>query len=222
MLARAIRSCPARGRAPGVAGVLHGRPGGIAVLCRRPHRRAVPLPPAQDFKRVGGMTPDPNTGGKAPLPLPWLPRQHLSGGGQPDRRTCCGRTGPRKPVSDCRMLTSRLPPAAGSTSSTADSAIRDPSQRASEFRSANPLHAAATGKLADFGELRWRDGVRNSGTGGPSWRPGRDVVVGSEAEGVLHAGTTARRCARSFRPVAVLSRWGTADLSAARAHAYGC
>ncbi|CKM81087.1 phosphoribosylamine--glycine ligase [Mycobacterium tuberculosis] len=88
------------------------------------------------------------------------------------------------------------------------------------------LHAAATGKLADFGELRWRDGVAVTVVLAAENYPGRprvgDVVVGSEAEGVLHAGTTRRDDGAIVSSGGrVLSVVGTgADLSAARAHAY--
>ena len=54
------------------------------------------------------------------------------------------------------------------------------------------LHAAGTGKLADFGELRWRDGAAVTVVLAAENYPGRprvgDVVVGSEADG-----STARR-----------------------------
>jgi len=58
------------------------------------------------------------------------------------------------------------------------------------------LHAAGTGKLADFGELRWRDGAAVTVVLAAENYPGRprvgDVIVGSEVEGVLHAGTARR------------------------------
>ena len=88
------------------------------------------------------------------------------------------------------------------------------------------LHAAATGTLADFGELRWRDGAAVTVVLAAENYPGRprvgDVVVGSEAEGVLHAGT-ARRDDGSVVSSGgrVLSVVGTgADLPAARTQVY--
>ena len=74
------------------------------------------------------------------------------------------------------------------------------------------LHAAATGTLADFGELRWHDGAAVTVVLAAENYPGRprvgDVVVGSEAEGVLHAGRPAATTARSslWRPRAVGGR----------------
>ncbi len=73
------------------------------------------------------------------------------------------------------------------------------------------LHAAATGTLADFGELRWRDGAAVTVVLAAENYPGRprvgDVVVGSEAEGVLHAGRSAATTARSSRLAAACCRW---------------
>ena len=55
------------------------------------------------------------------------------------------------------------------------------------------LNAAATGTLADFGELRWRDGAAVTVVLAAENYPGKprtgDAIVGSEAAGVLHAGT---------------------------------
>src|SRR5581483_4993804 len=58
------------------------------------------------------------------------------------------------------------------------------------------LYATATGGLASFGDLRWRDGAAVTVVLAAENYPGRprlgDVVVGAEADGVLHAGTTRR------------------------------
>jgi phosphoribosylamine--glycine ligase len=88
------------------------------------------------------------------------------------------------------------------------------------------LHAAATGTLADFDPLRWRDGAAVTIVLAAENYPGRprvgDVVVGSEAEGVLHAGTARRDDGTIVSSGGrVLSVVGTgADLPAARAQAY--
>ena len=88
------------------------------------------------------------------------------------------------------------------------------------------LHAAATGTLADFGELRWRDGAAVTVVLAAENYPGRprvgDVIVGSEAEGVLHAGTARRDDGAIVSSGGrVLSVVGTgADLPAARTHVY--
>jgi phosphoribosylamine--glycine ligase len=88
------------------------------------------------------------------------------------------------------------------------------------------LYAAGTGTLSDFGELRWREGAAVTVVLAAENYPGRprvgDVVVGSEAEGVLHAGTARRDDGTIVSSGGrVLSVVGTgADLSAARTLAY--
>jgi phosphoribosylamine--glycine ligase len=88
------------------------------------------------------------------------------------------------------------------------------------------LHAAATGRLADFGELRWRDGAAVTVVLAAENYPGRprvgDVVTGADVEGVLHAGTTRRDDGAIVSSGGrVLSVVGTgADLATARSAAY--
>jgi phosphoribosylamine--glycine ligase len=88
------------------------------------------------------------------------------------------------------------------------------------------LYAAATGQLADFGEVQWRDGAAVTVVVAAENYPGRprvgDVIVGSEAEGVLHAGTARRDDGAIVSSGGrVLSVVGTgADLAAARTRAY--
>jgi phosphoribosylamine--glycine ligase len=88
------------------------------------------------------------------------------------------------------------------------------------------LHAAATGELASFGDLRWRDGAAVTVVLAAEHYPGRprlgDVITGAEADGVLHAGTARRGDGAIVSSGGrVLSVVGTgADLSAARSAAY--
>jgi phosphoribosylamine--glycine ligase len=88
------------------------------------------------------------------------------------------------------------------------------------------LRAAATGQLAGFGELRWREGAAVTVVLAAENYPGRprvgDAITGSEADGVLHAGTARRDDGAVVSSGGrVLSVVGTgADLSAARAAAY--
>jgi phosphoribosylamine--glycine ligase len=87
------------------------------------------------------------------------------------------------------------------------------------------LHAAATGQLADQ-PLQWRDGYAVTVVVAAENYPGRprvgDVIVGSEADGVLHAGTARRDDGAVVSSGGrVLSVVGTgADLVAARDTAY--
>jgi phosphoribosylamine--glycine ligase len=88
------------------------------------------------------------------------------------------------------------------------------------------LYAAATGDLAGFGPLRWRDGAAVTVVLAAENYPGRprlgDVVSGTDAEGVLHGGTTRRDDGTIVSSAGrVLSVVGTgADLTAARSAAY--
>jgi len=88
------------------------------------------------------------------------------------------------------------------------------------------LDAAATGRLAEFEPLRWHDGYAVTVVIAAENYPGRprvgDVIVGSEAHGVLHAGTARRDDGAIVSSGGrVLSVVGTgADLTAARAAAY--
>lgn len=88
------------------------------------------------------------------------------------------------------------------------------------------LNAAATGTLASFGELRWRDGAAVTVVVAAENYPGKprvgDAISGSEAAGVLHAGTIRRDDGAIVSTGGrVLSVVGTgADLTAARSAAY--
>jgi phosphoribosylamine--glycine ligase len=88
------------------------------------------------------------------------------------------------------------------------------------------LRAGATGQLADQPALRWRDGSAVTVVVAAENYPGRprvgDVIVGAEADGVLHAGTARRDDGAIISSGGrVLSVVGTArDLMAAREAAY--
>ena len=82
------------------------------------------------------------------------------------------------------------------------------------------------GRWRSFGELQWRDGAAVTVVLAAENYPGRprmgDMIVGSEADGVLHAGTARRDDGAIVSSGGrVLSVVGTgADLAAARAAAY--
>jgi phosphoribosylamine--glycine ligase len=88
------------------------------------------------------------------------------------------------------------------------------------------LHAAATGALAGHPPLRWRDGAAVTVVLAAENYPGRprvgDVIAGSEADGVLHAGTARRDDGAVVSSGGrVLSVVGAGpDLAAARDDAY--
>lgn len=191
----------------------------------------VPLLPAQDFKRVGDHDTGPNTGGMgAYAPLPWLPDSVVQSivddvvkpvAAEMVRRGCpftgllyaglaITSTGPSVVEFNCRF--------------------GDPETQAVLALIESPLgtllKAAATGELAAQPPLQWRDGSAVTVVLAAENYPGRprvgDVIGGSDADGVLHAGTSRRDDGAVVSAGGrVLSVVGTgADLPAARAAAY--
>jgi phosphoribosylamine--glycine ligase len=159
---------------------------------------ALPLVPAQDFKRVGEGDAGPNTGGMgAYAPLPWAP---------PDLVDSVMASVVRPTLTQMRR---RDTPFAGLL--YVGLALTGKGPRVIEFNArfgdpetqvvlallesplATLLHAAATGTLADHPPLRWRDGsavlVVVAAAGYPEAARTGDVIVGAEVPGVLHAGT---------------------------------
>jgi phosphoribosylamine--glycine ligase len=191
----------------------------------------VPLLAAQDFKRVGDGNVGPNTGGMgAYAPVPWLPDAMVARivdeivrpvAAEMTGRGCrfsgllyCGlaitSTGPAVIEFNCRF--------------------GDPETQSVLALLESPLGqlltAAATGHLAEFGPLRWRDGAAVTVVLAAENYPARprlgDVITGAETDAVLHAGTTRRADGALVSAGGrVLSVVGTgADLAAARADAY--
>jgi phosphoribosylamine---glycine ligase len=192
---------------------------------------ALPMLPAQDHKRVGDGDTGPNTGGMgAYTPLEWADAEVtaaiVSGVVEPVaaelvRRGCpfsgllyaglaIGASGPAVVEFNCRF--------------------GDPETQAVLALLESPLgqllHATATGTLADFGALEWRDGYAVTVVVAAENYPGRprvgDVITGSAADGVLHAGTARRDDGAVISCGGrVLSVVGAgADLVAAREAAY--
>ncbi|MCC8249052.1 phosphoribosylamine--glycine ligase [Saccharothrix luteola] len=173
----------------------------VSLFCLVDGATVVPLLPAQDFKRVGDGDSGPNTGGMgAYSPLPWA---------APDLvdtivSTCV------QPVVD--ELARRDTPFAGllyaglALTSTGPQVIEfncrfgDPETQAVLALLRTPpaalFHAAATGALASAPPLEWAEGHAVTVVIAAEGYPGRprtgDVISGSEAEGVLHAGTRRR------------------------------
>jgi len=203
----------------------------VSLFCVVDGRTVLPLLPAQDFKRVGEGDTGPNTGGMgAYAPLPWLPddvyRKVVSGIVEPVAAELVRRGSPF-----CGLLYVGLAITAnGPAVVEFNCRFGDPETQAVLALLDSPLgqllYAAGTGKLSDFGEVRWRDGVAVTVVLAAENYPGRprfgDVVVGSEADGVLHAGTTRRGDGAIVSSGGrVLSVVGTgADLAAARTRAY--
>ena len=203
----------------------------VSLFCLVDGATVVPLLPAQDFKRVADGDVGPNTGGMgAYAPLPWLSAETTAAivrdvvepvAAELLRRGCpftgllyaglaITADGPAVVEFNCRF--------------------GDPETQAVLALLESPLGAllaaTAAGTLADFGELQWSDGYAVTVVLAAENYPGRprvgDVISGSEAAGVLHAGT-ARRPDGAIVSAGgrVLSVVGTGpDLPEARAAAY--
>jgi phosphoribosylamine---glycine ligase len=203
----------------------------VSLFCVVDGETVVPLLPAQDFKRVGDGDTGPNTGGMgAYAPLPWLPdelcRDIVTRIVEPVAAEMVRRGNAFSGLLYVGLAITRKGPAVVEFNCR----FGDPETQAVLALLESPLgqllYAAGTGKLADFEELRWRDGAAVTVVLAAENYPGRprigDVIVGSEADGVLHAGTARRDDGAVVSSGGrVLSVVGTgADLNAARKHAY--
>jgi phosphoribosylamine---glycine ligase len=173
----------------------------VSLFCVVDGKTVVPLLPAQDFKRVGNGDAGPNTGGMgAYAPLPWLPgdvyREIVSGIVEPVAAEMVRRGNPF-----CGLLYVGLAiTAKGPAVVEFNCRFGDPETQAVLALLDSPLgqllFAAGEGSLAGFGELSWRDGTAVTVVLAAENYPGRprvgDVILGSEADGVLHAGTARR------------------------------
>ena len=192
---------------------------------------ALPLMPAQDFKRAGDDDAGPNTGGMgAYAPLPWAP---------PD---LVGRVMRETVEPTLAEMRKRGTPFAGllyvGLALTADgpkviefnARFGDPETQVVlallETPLAGLLYAAATGALAGHPPLRWRPGAAVTVVVASNNYPGTprtgDVIEGGEQPGVIHAGT-ARRADGALISAGgrVLSATAVGpDLAAARKAAY--
>ncbi|MDT5352144.1 MAG: phosphoribosylamine---glycine ligase [Mycobacterium sp.] len=203
----------------------------VSLFCVVDGETVVPLLAAQDFKRVGDGDTGPNTGGMgAYAPLPWLPadvyRSMVSKIVEPVAAELVRRDSRFSGLLYAGLAITANGPAVIEFNCR----FGDPETQSVLALLESPLgqllDAAATGKLASFGELRWRDGAALTVVLAAENYPGRprvgDVVVGSEAAGVLHAGTARRDDGAIVSSGGrVLSVVGTgADLSEARSAAY--
>jgi phosphoribosylamine--glycine ligase len=203
----------------------------VSLFCVVDGETVVPLLAAQDFKRVGDNDTGPNTGGMgAYAPLPWLPanvvvqivddivkpvaaelvRRGSSFSGMLYAGLAITSRGPAVVEFNCRFGD----PETQSVLALLDSPL------------GQLLHAAATGQLAEAPPLQWRDGAAVTVVLAAENYPGRprvgDVIVGAEADGVLHAGTARREDGAIVSSGGrVLSVVGTgSDLTEAREAAY--
>ncbi|MGB7142203.1 phosphoribosylamine--glycine ligase [Mycobacterium sp.] len=203
----------------------------VSLFCVVDGETVVPLLPAQDFKRVGDGDTGLNTGGMgAYAPLPWLPesvlRDVVSGIVEPVAAELVKRGSSFSGLLYVGLAITAMGPAVVEFNCR----FGDPETQAVLALLDSPLgqllHAASTGTLAEFGELRWRGGAAVTVVLAAEYYPGRprvgDIIAGSEADGVLHAGTARRDDGTVVSSGGrVLSVVGTGpDLVAARSAAY--
>jgi phosphoribosylamine---glycine ligase len=203
----------------------------VSLFCVVDGKTVVPLLAAQDFKRVGDGDAGPNTGGMgAYAPLPWLPadvyRDIVSNIVEPVAAELVRRSNPFSGLLYAGLAITSKGPAVIEFNCR----FGDPETQAVLALLESPLgqllNAAATGTLASFGELQWRDGAAVAVVLAAENYPGKprvgDAIVGSEAGGVLHAGTARGDDGAIVSSGGrVLSVVGTGkDLAAARSAAY--
>ncbi|HEY6648432.1 MAG TPA: phosphoribosylamine--glycine ligase [Mycobacterium sp.] len=191
----------------------------------------VPLLPAQDFKRVGDNDTGPNTGGMgAYAPLPWLPDEVVSQIVNDIVKPVAAEMVRRGSSFSGLLYAGLAITSKGPAVVEFNCRFGDPETQSVLALLETPLgqllRAAATGQLAEQPPLRWRDGYAVTVVVAAENYPGRprvgDVIVGAEADGVLHAGTARRDDGAIVSSGGrVLSVVGTGpDLMAARESAY--
>jgi phosphoribosylamine---glycine ligase len=199
-------------------------------------RTALPLLPAQDFKRARDGDQGPNTGGMgAYAPLPWLPAglagQVMDTVIQPALDELRRRGTPYRGLLYAGLsLTSD-----GVRVVEFNARFGDPETQVVLDRLTTPLggllRAAATGTLAGSAPLRWAPGAAVTVVIAAEGYPGRpavgDLIEGADfperdgASYLLHAGTARRGTGLVSAGGRVLNVVGTGpDLAAARAAAY--
>ncbi|HEX6969423.1 MAG TPA: phosphoribosylamine--glycine ligase [Micromonosporaceae bacterium] len=162
---------------------------------------AVPLLPAQDFKRVGDGDTGPNTGGMgAYAPLPWAPSglvdEVMTRVVHPTLAEMRRRGTPFTGL----LYVGLAITADGPKVVEFNARFGDPETQVVlallETPLAGLLHAAATGTLAAHPPLRWRDGAAVTVVVAAAGYPGTPrtggVITGAERPGVIHAGTARR------------------------------
>jgi phosphoribosylamine--glycine ligase len=159
---------------------------------------AVPLLPAQDFKRVGDGDAGPNTGGMgAYAPLPWAPPGLVDEVMRDVVHPTLAEMRRRGTPFAGLLYVGLAITAAGPRVIEFNARFGDPETQVVLALLETPLggllHAAATGTLADHPPLRWRDGAAVTVVVAAGNYPGTprtgDEITGAERPGVIHAGT---------------------------------
>lgn len=193
---------------------------------------AVPLLPAQDFKRVGDGDRGPNTGGMgAYAPLPWAPPGLVDEVMRDIVHPTLAELRRRGTPFAGLLYVGLAITARGPRVIEFNARFGDPETQVVlallETPLAGLLHAAATGELAAHPPLRWRDGaavtVVVAAQGYPAKPRTGDVILGAERPGVVQAGTVRRAADGALLSAGGRVLCGTAtgaDLAAARDAAY--
>ncbi|SCG48620.1 phosphoribosylamine--glycine ligase [Micromonospora inositola] len=193
---------------------------------------ALPLLPAQDFKRVGDGDTGPNTGGMgAYAPLPWAPPGLVDEVMRDVVHPTLAEMRRRGTPFAGLLYVGLAVTAAGPRVIEFNARFGDPETQVVlallETPLAGLLHAAATGTLAAHPPLRWRDGaavtVVVAAADYPAAPRTGDVITGADRPGVIHAGTVRRAADGALLSAGGRVLCGTAtgpDLVAARDAAY--
>jgi phosphoribosylamine--glycine ligase len=171
----------------------------VSVFVVTDGHTALPLLPAQDFKRVGDGDQGPNTGGMgAYAPLPWVPpgfvEQVMSTVANPTLAEMRRRRTPFEGVLYVGLALTQDGPRVVEFNAR----FGDPETQAVLALLETPLggllYATATGTLDRPEPLRWHDGaavaVVVAAAGYPQQPRTGDVIRGGQHDGVLHSGTT--------------------------------
>jgi phosphoribosylamine--glycine ligase len=193
---------------------------------------ALPLLPAQDFKRLGDGDTGPNTGGMgAYAPLPWAPPDLIERVMRETVRPTLGVMARRGTPFAGLLYVGLALTAAGPRVVEFNCRFGDPETQVVlpllETPLGRLLQAAATGTLSQHPPLRWRSGaavaVVVAAPGYPVAPRTGDVVTGADRPGILHAGTARRTSDGALVSAGgrVLACTATGpDLAAARRSAY--
>lgn len=203
----------------------------VSLFCVVDGQTVVPLLAAQDFKRVGDGDTGPNTGGMgAYAPLPWLPAEVSNRIVDEIIKPVAAELVARGSSFSGLLYAGLAITSRGPAVVEFNCRFGDPETQSVLALLSSPLgqllHAAATGRLADFPELQWRPGAAVTVVLAAENYPGRprvgDPIGGADADGVLHAGTARRDDGAVVSSGGrVLSVVGVGDdLDAARAAAY--
>jgi phosphoribosylamine---glycine ligase len=209
----------------------------VSLFCLTDGSTVVPLAPAQDYKRVGDGDTGPNTGGMgAYSPLPWAPRGLAADVAERVARPVVAELARRGMPFAGLLYCGLALTAQGVRVIEFNARFGDPETQVVLARLITPLGglllAAATGRLREAPEVRWRPDAAVTVVVAAEGYPAKPVT-GDAVEGlddaaavdgtwVLHAGTGLDAEGRVVTTGGrVLSVVGTgSDLSAARGAAY--